>query len=204
MHKSNTWCIIEAAANNACLGVRNEEDVSYLYMASLATNMSSADWHKWRRSFKSSLSMSSFFCSFSPKSWINCPAQQGECKHHSTSWDLIIRACGRGTLPLLFMTRRATASFFCWKCCNLITSSDKRCLLAVKKNWIKTSTTNVHWISSDVCPLNLIRITADIVKISYRWNPNTTNVVEFCQNSLQSTCFTVWLTYIWVVYKLLM
>lgn len=70
----------------------------YLYMASLAITMSSADWHKWRRSFSSSLSISSFFCSFWPRNSIKFPVQQGETiwalRYHCT-WNCNLSANGK-------------------------------------------------------------------------------------------------------------
>lgn len=62
---------------NACCTIRTLSTslfhVFHLYMASLATTTSSAVWHKWSRSFRSSLSINSFLCSFWLKSSIKLP-----------------------------------------------------------------------------------------------------------------------------------
>lgn len=116
------------------------KDTLYLYMASLAIIMSSADWHRWRRSFSSSLSISSFLSNFWLKNSIKFPVVRGETvwalRYHCT-WNCILEQMARTKSPFDPVTRWATASFLCWKFCSLMTSSDKRCLLAAEETVLK-------------------------------------------------------------------
>lgn len=100
-------------------------------MASLATSASSAVWHRWRRSFSSSLNINSFLCSFWLKSLIKFPVEDETLSRVSE------RAAARQTRtvtsPSAPLRRWAAASFFCWKFWSLTTSSGKRWRLATKE-----------------------------------------------------------------------